>query len=354
MGRWPELKTIRARGLAITRAKAASKENIDRYFQELEHILNKYNLSDKPHCIYNIDEKGVNFQHKPPNVVGRKDSKPPGITSERSPTVTIIGAGNALGTQIPPYLVFEGARMNQCLIEGCSPGTAGTISKSGWSNSDIFKKYLREHFLLYAQGLSENQPILLIYDGHKSHVSLSVIEWAKSQNIVILVLPAHCSHILQPLDVGCFGPLTRILDNSCHKYMREQREPINRYNIGKLACDAYVKALSPHNLKVSFEKAGICPLNKKCISDITLLPSSTFRTDNPDHQTEDTRSQTVSEDTTDTDNLRVTDDHDVGQIILADEPDVPNDDDDDTEDSTPTTMTTVTEAPIQKSPLEFF
>ena len=88
--------------------------------------------------------------------------------------------------------------------------------------------------------MTDDQPVLLIYDGHKSHVAISVIEWAMAHNITILVLPAHCSHILQPLGVGCFGPLNRILDNSCHQYMRE-REPINRYNIGKLPTEEYVK-----------------------------------------------------------------------------------------------------------------
>ena len=115
------------------------------------------------------------------------------------------------------------------------------------------------------QGLTDDQSVLLIYDGHKSHVAISVVEWTKAHNITILVLPAHCSHILQPLGVGCFGPLNRILDNSCHQYMREQREPINRYNIGKLATEAYVKSLSPNNLKTSFAKTGIYPFNKNCV-----------------------------------------------------------------------------------------
>ncbi|CAC5380590.1 unnamed protein product [Mytilus coruscus] len=193
MGRWPELKTIKARGLAISRAK--SQENINSYFQELETILVKYNLTDKPHCIYS-DEKGVNFQHKPPNVVGAKESKPPGMTSERSPTVTIIGAGNALGTQIPPYLIFAGARMNNRLIEDCTNGTSGSVSGSGWSNTDIFHKYLGEHFIKYAHGLTDDQPVLLIYDGHKSHVALRklIISDDDSFDDIYAVLKILMSH----------------------------------------------------------------------------------------------------------------------------------------------------------------
>ncbi|VDI78027.1 Hypothetical predicted protein [Mytilus galloprovincialis] len=66
-------------------------------------------------------------EHKPTNVVAAKDTKPPDITSERSPTVTIIGAGNAVGTQIPPYLIFAGAGMHNSLIDNCTNGTSDTV-----------------------------------------------------------------------------------------------------------------------------------------------------------------------------------------------------------------------------------
>lgn len=105
--------------------------------------------------------------------------------------------------------------MHNSLIDNCTNGTSGSVSGSGWSNTELFHKY---HLIKYAQGLTDDQPVLLIYDGHKSHVALSVIEWAKAHNI-ILVLPAHCSHILQPLDVGCFRPLAEFkiipVTNTC-------------------------------------------------------------------------------------------------------------------------------------------
>jgi hypothetical protein len=36
------------RTLAIVRAKAASEENVTAYFQQLDTILTKYNLKEKP------------------------------------------------------------------------------------------------------------------------------------------------------------------------------------------------------------------------------------------------------------------------------------------------------------------
>jgi len=110
--------------------------------------------------------------------------------------------------------------------------------------------------------LSADQPILVLYDGHKSHVSLGVIDWTKAHNIILFSLPANSSHLLQPLDVGCFGPLSRIYNNSCHKFVRENHCKITRYNIGELGTNAYVKGLSPENLRSSFRRTGIYPLNK--------------------------------------------------------------------------------------------
>ena len=90
---------------------SASETSICSYFRELESILDKYSLKDKPHVIYNIDEKGINTEYKPLNIVAGRGYQPQTVMAEKSKTVTIIGAGNALGNQIPPFFVFPGKRM---------------------------------------------------------------------------------------------------------------------------------------------------------------------------------------------------------------------------------------------------
>ena len=68
VGRWPELRVLKPRSLDIQRAKSASSAAVDSYFVELEKILVKYDLKDKPHLIYNVDEKGITQDHKPPYI----------------------------------------------------------------------------------------------------------------------------------------------------------------------------------------------------------------------------------------------------------------------------------------------
>ena len=109
-------------------------------------------MKDKPHLIYNIDEKGINTEYKPPNIVAGRGYQPQTVMAEKSKTVTIIGAGNALGNQIPPFFVFPGKRMMPELFNGKSVGTDGLLTPSGWSNLEVFCIYMKNHFLKYVQG----------------------------------------------------------------------------------------------------------------------------------------------------------------------------------------------------------
>lgn len=276
MRRWPELKVTRPRSLEVQRAKCGTVDNVKKYFSSLEEVVDRYNLKDKPHLIFNVDEKGLTSDHKPPSVVAGIDCTTSEVTSGRSSTTTVLGCGNASGFAIPPYFVFEGKRMIPELMNGATPGAAGTVSDSGWSNTKVFKKYLSEHFLNFIPG-RKDEYVLLLLDGHKSHVAVDIIEWAQERKVILHILPAHTSHILQPLDVGCYGPLQRIYDNECHKSMRANHSVITRYNVCELGCKAYQKALSPENLQSAFRKTGIFPLTIDIINKDLLKPSEVFK-----------------------------------------------------------------------------
>ena len=222
LDRWKErLASMKPRGLESSRAKSATPEAIENYYNELERIMNKYDLKDKPHRIFNLDETGLQPEHRPPNVIASSDSKPQSITSPRGTTVTLIGCINAIGSSLPPYFVFKGKQMNTDLMTGALPGSGYAMSETGWSNSNIFKRYLQEHFLTYSQaGKNANEHTLLLYDGHSSHLSKEVINWALENKIVLFVLPPHTSHLLQPLDVGCYGPFKSYYYSECSQWMR--------------------------------------------------------------------------------------------------------------------------------------
>ena len=68
MRRWPALRLTSASRLEMSRARACTEEVLSSYFNELERVLEMYNLKDKPENIYNVDETNMNAEYKPPKV----------------------------------------------------------------------------------------------------------------------------------------------------------------------------------------------------------------------------------------------------------------------------------------------
>ena len=84
------------------------------------------------------------------------------------------------------------------------------------------------------------------------------------------MLPAHTSHVTQPLVVSCFGPLKKIYNSGCRKYLKDNPgRVITRYDVCQLACKAFGKAITPCNAIAGFRKTGIYPLNRNIGEDIT-------------------------------------------------------------------------------------
>lgn len=72
---------------------------------------------------------------------------------------------------------------------------------------------------------TKENPILLLCDNHKSHISIEAIDYARENWIVYLTFPPHTSHKLQPLDVTVFGPFKAKLkvafNDMAHKSSRK-------------------------------------------------------------------------------------------------------------------------------------
>lgn len=66
--------------------------------------------------------------------------------------------------------------------------------------------------------LVPTRPLLVVFDGHSSHVELKVIEFCLDENITLLKLPPHATDILQPADVACFNPLKNAYERELHNF----------------------------------------------------------------------------------------------------------------------------------------
>ena len=53
--------------------------------------------------------------------------------------------------------------------------------------------------------LTKNKHAVLVADGHKSRYDVETLEILHNADIDLLIIPAHTSHILQPLDLRLNG-----------------------------------------------------------------------------------------------------------------------------------------------------
>ncbi|XP_047138765.1 uncharacterized protein LOC124814794 [Hydra vulgaris] len=70
-------------------------------------------------------------------------------------------------------------------------------------NTELFVKKV-QHFISKTFSSKEN-PSLLVFDNHESHLSIKALDLAKSNGVTILTIPPHSSHKIQPLDASVFA-----------------------------------------------------------------------------------------------------------------------------------------------------
>lgn len=88
--------------------------------------------------------------------------------------------------------------------EGAYLNTIFQVSENGWITKGLFLEWFKQ----FAQMISPLRPVLLVLDGHGSHITIDVIYYARLNGIHLQCLPSHTSHVLQPLDVGEFEPFS--------------------------------------------------------------------------------------------------------------------------------------------------
>ncbi|KAH9631736.1 hypothetical protein HF086_014737 [Spodoptera exigua] len=106
---------------------------------------------------------------------------------------------------------------------------------------------------------------MLLLDNHTSHVSLNAVKFARENNIVMLTLPPHGSHKLQPLDRSFFSPLKG-------KYAIENSgRGIGQQQVARLFNEAYKKVATLGNAESGFR--GIYPYDDDLFDETEFAPS---------------------------------------------------------------------------------
>jgi hypothetical protein len=262
--RKPEIKSQVTRQRDHQRVLCSNPAVISPWFDLVRNVKAKYGILDED--TYNFDETG--FQMGIGGSVkvvtaSERRLKPLGVQPGDREWVTLIAGINAMGWSIPPFFIFKAKNHDQAWYHNPPDWRIG-VSKNGWTTNELGLAWL-QHFIQHTEARTVGSHRLLILDGHESHKSLAFQDLCEQNKIITLCMPPHASHILQPLDVGCFAPLKQA-------YKDEIRVLANCFinHIDKKAfLDAYRKvherAFSSNNIRSSFRATGLVPDNPEVV-----------------------------------------------------------------------------------------
>ena len=152
------------------------------------------------------------------------------------------------------------------------PGTFYGLTSNGWMDMDLLENWLSLHFLRYAPPV---RPLLLLMDGHSSHCSPTAVHFAAEHEIILLTLPPNTTHVTQPLDKGCFGPLKAAWRDVCQGYITKNRgKVVTRMSFSPLFSAAWKKSMTMHNILSAFKVTGSYPVDRDKVLHKVAAPDS--------------------------------------------------------------------------------
>jgi hypothetical protein len=265
--RHPELSSVYNRKFDIQRAEVEDPKLISLWFKLVGDTIAKYGVTEED--IFNFDETGFQMGViSTSKVITTSDRKGRPRTRQlgNRQWVTAIEAVNAKGWAIPPFIIFEGKLHQMTWYQTGIPETwRVAVSDSGWTNDKLGLEWI-QHFHENTKHC-KGKWRLLLFDGHSSHQTAEFRDFCLQNCILTLCMPAHTSHILQPLDVSCFSPLKKVYGAQIEKKMRLSVNHISKEEFLPAFFTAHQQAMTTGNITSSFKATGLVPFDPERVLD---------------------------------------------------------------------------------------
>ncbi|KAI1510144.1 Pogo transposable element [Pyrenophora tritici-repentis] len=258
-----------------TRHLADSESKYRLYFELLHQKITEYHLEARD--IYNMDEKGflIGMIGRSKRIFSRRqwDKKEvrASLQDGSREFLTLLACCCADGSSLPPALIYaaKNGAIRSSWVEDIKAGEHEVFvssSLTGWSNNDVGLAWLEQVFDRYTKQRSGRWR-LLILDGHGSHLTMEFIKYCDRHRILLMILPPHSTHTLQPLDVVLFKPLSQAYSNELtnHLYKAQGLIPIKKGDFFPLFWRAWQASFKQSTILKAFEATGIWPIDPNVI-----------------------------------------------------------------------------------------
>lgn len=253
--------------LERARQESCNRYNVNNFFIKFKEILE--NIDKR--LLFNCDETSSASSRKFKSLVLNKKDHGTTVVSPTEPHISVMICYNAAGFKLNPFIILP----NLYSIPQELKDLQGFFvsQKNGWMTrnlSSAFSLYFVSTISHYRQTLHpelRNKPIVLIADNHSSRRNAFAALCFKLHNVILLTLPAHSTHVMQPFDVGVASTLKSKMANL--KLSKAIKERANQLSTaaGKaryLTVSSIIQAwneIPTESLQNSFKDTGLSPFN---------------------------------------------------------------------------------------------
>jgi hypothetical protein len=262
--RRPNLSTRFSRKYDYQRALSEDPRIIKPWFDLVQKTIEKWGIVSDD--IFNFDESGFAMGIGATQKIitsAEYHGKRALLQAGNREWVTIIECIRASGSMMPPLFIFKGKKFPEHLRPYLllnQEGARLTMSENGWTTNTIGLWWLK-HLFIPNIGPRVGKYCLLVLDGHGSHLTPEFDQLCEENQIIAICMPPHASHLLQPLDVGCFSVLKRLYGGAVSTLMRNGVNSIDKEDFLELIADARIGAFKTSTIQNSFSATGLAPFD---------------------------------------------------------------------------------------------
>ena len=246
-------------------------------FSELRSFLKSIeaDLAEVPDTLlFNADETMLSGKRRYKGVTDAGATIAIGFEIKEAEHLTAMITVSAAGALVPPFFILHGlSKLPQSLQKSTSRCWFGS-SLNGWMTRYTFVDWTVNFcnwLSLYRQSLPSAdaaKPAMLILDGHLTRLNPAAIDYFRKNNVRVVILPPHSTHILQPFDVLVASSFkSNFKKNMSHLTSKSDTITADTLlvNAVKAAIDACNQASTFSHSVGAFERPGIRPFNPEIL-----------------------------------------------------------------------------------------
>lgn len=132
--------------------------------------------------------------------------------------------------------------------------------------AEVFYEYVVNIFYKWLLDNNIELPIILLLDGHSSHITYHLSKFCNEHKIILVALYPNATHILQPLDVAVFKPVKQNWARAVHDWRKSRNNTqLTKYNFAPILKKVMDESLKKETIENGFRKCGLIPWNPDAI-----------------------------------------------------------------------------------------